>query len=147
MRLQGFWGIAAVFGCAISLYSVPAFAKGVDDATATAGGTVQKFDIPTGAAPSPLFGARPFTQKMLQFEEFGTRAMPTQTSTGSVTLAPPADCTSSPKAPQIDRLILQNLWPAPTREANTYRPNPWAARIGSCLGYTLKTSAMLKFAS
>jgi len=28
-------------------------------------------DIPTGAGPSPLFGAKPFTQQMLRFEEFG----------------------------------------------------------------------------
>jgi FtsP/CotA-like multicopper oxidase with cupredoxin domain len=30
-----------------------------------------KFDIPTGASPSPLFGAQPWTQRMLRFEEFG----------------------------------------------------------------------------
>ena len=32
-------------------------------------------DIPTGAAPSPLFGAEPFTQNMLRFEEFGGAAL------------------------------------------------------------------------
>ena len=139
MRMQGFWGTAAVFGCAVSLFSLPAFAKGTDDA---ASGSAPKYDIPTGAPASPLFGARPFTQKMLQFEEFGTRAMPAEESTNSVTLAPPADCTSSPKAPQIDRIINQKLWPTPMREANVYRPNPWAAKIGNCVGYTLKTSAI-----
>ena len=34
------------------------------------------YDIPTGAPRSPLFGALPFTQKMLMFEEFGTRNVP-----------------------------------------------------------------------
>ena len=29
------------------------------------------FDLPTGGLPSPLFGAQPFTQQMLRFEEFG----------------------------------------------------------------------------
>ena len=29
------------------------------------------FDIPTGAPLSPLFGAQPFEQQMLRFEEFG----------------------------------------------------------------------------
>src|SRR5690606_11857938 len=36
---------------------------------ATTGPAYAKFDIPTGAPPSPLFGAQPFTQKMLRFEE------------------------------------------------------------------------------
>jgi len=31
------------------------------------------FNVPTNGAPSPLFNAIPFTQKMLRFEEFGTK--------------------------------------------------------------------------
>ena len=143
MRRFGFWGIAAIAGCAISVLSVPAFspafAKGDDDAAV---GTVRKYDIPTGAPASPLFGAKPFTQKMLQFEEFGSRAIPAEESTNSVTLAPPATCASSPAGWQIDKVINQKLWPAPTRMANTSRPSPWAAKISSCVGYTLKTSAI-----
>ncbi|HEX6884199.1 MAG TPA: hypothetical protein VF530_12545, partial [Planctomycetota bacterium] len=38
---------------------------------------VDSEDIPTGIAPSPLFGARSFTQKLLRFEEFGTVPLPT----------------------------------------------------------------------
>ena len=30
-----------------------------------------KFNVPTNGPPSPLFGALPFSQKMLRFEEFG----------------------------------------------------------------------------
>jgi len=33
-------------------------------------------DIPTGAPPSPRFGAQPFTQQMLLFEELGRDALP-----------------------------------------------------------------------
>ena len=29
-------------------------------------GAADSFDVPTGAAPSPLFGALPFTQEVLQ---------------------------------------------------------------------------------
>ena len=35
------------------------------------------FDIPTGAPRSPTFGAAPFTEPMLMFEEFGTKPLPT----------------------------------------------------------------------
>ncbi|HZW25849.1 MAG TPA: hypothetical protein VFF26_10230, partial [Gallionella sp.] len=35
-----------------------------------------RFDIPTGANPSPLFGATPYSQKLLMFEEFGTQPLP-----------------------------------------------------------------------
>src|SRR5512140_1897852 len=42
------------------------------------------FDIPTGASPSPLFGATPFSQKMLMFEEFGTQPLPTNAAAHSL---------------------------------------------------------------
>ena len=34
-----------------------------------------KVDVPTGAEPSPLFGAQPFSQMMLRFEELGGAVM------------------------------------------------------------------------
>ena len=37
-----------------------------------------RFDIPTNGAPSPLFGAEPFSQQMLRFEEFGTGSSKTR---------------------------------------------------------------------
>ncbi len=33
--------------------------------------TGRTFDVPTNSSPSPLFGATPFSQQMLRFEEFG----------------------------------------------------------------------------
>ena len=35
------------------------------------------FDVPTGAPPSPLFGAGEFEQQMLRFEEFGLQRLAT----------------------------------------------------------------------
>ena len=35
-----------------------------------------KFDVPTGAESSPLFGAQAFDQPMLRFEEFGRLPYP-----------------------------------------------------------------------
>ena len=34
-----------------------------------------QFNVPTNGPPSPLYGAKPFSQKMLRFEEFGTRRL------------------------------------------------------------------------
>ena len=34
-----------------------------------------KFNVPTNGAPSPLYGASPFSQQMLRFEEFGTKRL------------------------------------------------------------------------
>jgi len=129
MRGLGYWGFAAVLGCAVSVSALPAWAQG-------------GYDIPTGATPSPLFGAKPFTQKMLMFEEFGTRAMPTTENPNSIALPAPSDCKSSPAAGWIDKVANQMLWPAPTREANLAHPNPWAAKIGECIGTPLRTSAI-----
>ena len=33
------------------------------------------FNIPTNGKPSPLFGAEPFTQQLLLFEEFGSEKL------------------------------------------------------------------------
>mgnify|MGYP000110817736 CR=1 FL=1 len=34
-----------------------------------------RFNVPTNGAPSPLYGAAPFSQQMLRFEEFGTEKL------------------------------------------------------------------------
>jgi hypothetical protein len=121
-----FWTRAALSSCALYLCVSPALAQ----------------DIPTGAARSPLFGAQPFTQKMLMFEEFGVRAMPTAPNQYSSTFAQPASCQGAPLGWQVDKMIKQVLWPLPTREANTTMPNPWAAKVGACIGQTLQSSAI-----
>ncbi|MEQ1784033.1 MAG: multicopper oxidase domain-containing protein [Hyphomonadaceae bacterium] len=136
---------AALSSCALYLCITPALAKGTDvAATDTTAGTTAStgYDIPTGAPPSPLFGAQPFTQKMLMFEEFGVRAMPTEPNALSTTFAPPATCQGAPMGWQVDKMIKQVLWPLPTRMARTDMPSPWAAKVGSCIGQPLQTSAI-----
>src|SRR5262245_50758612 len=83
-----------------------------------------KDTIPTGAGPSPLFGALPFTQELQLFEEFGTRPLPTVFG-GDVGVFPtPANCLSSPDGALLDAFIQRAIFPAPTREANLAFPNP-----------------------
>lgn len=112
-------------------------------ATATAkSGSSGKYDIPTGAPASPLFGAQPFSQKMLQFEEFGRKPIPATECTNCKPMGTPVDCTHSPSSIKIDKTIRQKLFPLPTRQANLSRPNPWADLVGDCIGRTLATSAI-----
>ncbi len=100
----------------------------------------RKYNIPTGMDGSPLFAAQPFTQKMLMFEEFGTKPVPTEECTNCKVVVAPSDCNKSMSPDKIDIAIKQRLFPLPTRQANLSRPNPWQTKIGECLGWQLKTS-------
>jgi FtsP/CotA-like multicopper oxidase with cupredoxin domain len=99
-------------------------------------GTVHAFDVPTGGNPSPLFGAQPFSQKMLIFEEFGTQPLPQAAPPHS--LPDPLGCIGPANYAQynapLDNFLSQPLYPAPQEQANTALPNPWAATISGCLG-------------
>jgi len=107
-----------------------------------------KIDVPTGAGPSPLFGAEPFTQMMLRFEEFGGAAMGEYEET--VELAPfphPSSPQGFPEWGALDEFISQYLgesdehkypvpeaypYPFPTRWSNDPdHPDPHNALIGS----------------
>jgi len=100
------------------------------------------FDIPTGASPSPLFGALPFTQKLLRFEEFGTQPLPTTpTCTNCIALPTPTTCSGIPNGNQLDFFLKQRLWPMPTEAANTSTRNPWQSRISGCIA-PLSTSSV-----
>ena len=94
------------------------------------------FDIPTGFAPSPLFGATPYSQKVIQFEEFGPKPLPT--TAASKTLPTPGGC-NGPAAPttyttQLDNFLKAPMFPAPREQANVSSGNPWATAISGCLG-------------
>ena len=95
-----------------------------------AGAAQAKFDIPTGAPPSPLFGAQPFTQRILMFEEFGPQPLPSS-EPAPRSLPDPLGCTgpANPAAytTQLDAFLDGPLFPAPTEEANTGSGNPWAS--------------------
>ena len=95
-------------------------------------------DIPTGAARSPLFGATPFSQKLLLLEEFGTQPLPATDSASRLPV--PSGCTESPGGSALDTFLQQPLSPAPRELANEVVQNPWLARINSCLQANFATS-------
>jgi FtsP/CotA-like multicopper oxidase with cupredoxin domain len=99
----------------------------------------QRFNIPTNSAPSPLFGAQPYTQKMLRFEEFGTVPLgfDDEKPTGWKPLPSPVNAQSGPRDTEIDSFLAQNIWPLPTKFSNTTDTNPWEASIEAFLGRTL----------
>lgn len=107
-------------------------------------------DIPTGAPPSPLFGALPFTQQMLLFEEFGqdplagAPAAPTpfpQPATGPAPENDPTDATASgPTGVALESFLAQpGISPVPTEFSNVTDQNPWKTPIEGFLGRALDT--------
>lgn len=103
--------------------------------------SAQTFNIPTDGPRSPTFGAQPFTQPVMLFEEFGTLPMPGSACTNCAPLPAATSCFSGPDGVALDSFLRQPLWPAPTREANTTRGSYWASSIGSCVR-PLATSAV-----
>ena len=101
-----------------------------------------EYDIPTGMAPSPLFGATPFSQKMLPFEEFGQHDMPAADCPTCVRLPTAADCQSSLPGAALDTFLAQPLSPLPLEAANANEANPWEKTVGQCIGRTLTGSAI-----
>ena len=92
-------------------------------------------DIPTEGQPSPLFGARPFTQQMVLFEEFGAEAMPA----GTANFFPlPVNAQSGPDPAELEAFLALNvIAPAPTRLANVVDVNPWKREIEAFIGHPL----------
>jgi FtsP/CotA-like multicopper oxidase with cupredoxin domain len=107
-----------------------------------AGPAYAKFNIPTDAPPSPMYGAQPFTQKMLMFEEFGPRPMPANPAAHAMPGyggcdGPSAADAASPTSQwnsQLDTFLSQPIYPLPTVASNTSLPNTWAASVSGCLG-------------
>jgi FtsP/CotA-like multicopper oxidase with cupredoxin domain len=103
------------------------------------------FDVPSNGPPSPLFGAEPFTQQLLRFEEFGTLQL-TRKAGGRANsdgppknwrlLPAPFDAQSFPDG--LDDFLEQPIWPFPTRYANTGHKNPWQSEIEEYLGRKLR---------
>ena len=97
------------------------------------------FNIPTNGTPSPLFGAKAFSQKMLRFEEFGTERLKFKKRRPRRwrSLPAPKDAQSAPKSRKLDRFLKQRIWPTPTKFSNTRDLNPWQSEIESFLGRRL----------
>src|SRR5262245_59115355 len=110
-----------------------------DPGTNNAGAANNRGDgVPTGGNPSPLFGAQPFTQQMLLFEEFGTEPLP-PVFTPQPPFPQPQNAQNGPAPAAIDAFLGQTLFPAPTRLSNDRDENPWRQRIEAFLGRQLVT--------
>lgn len=94
-------------------------------------------DVPTGAKASPLFGAQPFAQKLLRFEEFGMEPLPASTTAGPLTFPTPPNAHSGPDGAALDAFLAQDIFPYPTRLANITDLNPWKTQIETFIGRTL----------
>ncbi len=100
------------------------------------------FNVPTNGAPSPLFGAQPFTQQIMRFEEFGAGPIDLEQTTAPtdwVDLPAPGDAVSIPDSNELESFLSQDIWPIPTKYANTEKLNPWQSEIESFLGRSLDT--------
>ncbi|WP_346727603.1 multicopper oxidase domain-containing protein [Zestomonas insulae] len=99
------------------------------------------YNYPTNGKPSPLFGAQPFTQQLLLFEEFGPTRLDPTTPAGELSFplpskgeAPEQDPTSiarsSPAGSALDAFLRQpGLSPFPAQYADVLDRNPWQRPI------------------
>lgn len=107
--------------------------------------TMTSFNYPTNGYPSPMFGALPFTQKLMLFEEFGPGKLDPAAPAPALPFPPPAlgpapqqDPTnvawSAPDSGQLDAFLKQpGIAPFPSQYANTTLPNAWKPQIESFL--------------
>ncbi len=103
------------------------------------------FSYPTNGLASPLFGAQPFTQQMLLYEEFGPEKLDPTVEAGTLPFpipttgpAPEQDpnsvARSGPTGTALEAFLRQSgLSPFPTQYANVLDRNPWKAQIEAFL--------------
>ena len=116
--------------------------------------TAEALDVPSNLPASPDFGALPFSQQMLRFEEFGVHPLPPPNTTAPNPIPPPITCIgdadpvtgirSPASLAGMDVLLDSPLWPDPTAQANTALDNPWAAMIDSCLPGVIPTGGVIE---
>ncbi|WP_430765360.1 multicopper oxidase domain-containing protein [Pseudomonas citronellolis] len=99
------------------------------------------FNYPTNGRPSPLFGAQPFTQQLLLFEEFGPvkldptvppapMGFPLPALGNTPEQDPLSIARSGPSGAALDAFLKQpGLTPYPTQFANVLDRNPWKRPI------------------
>lgn len=105
----------------------------------SAGPAHARFDIPTGAPASPLFGATEFSQRMLLFEEFGTQPIPSSADSTNPMLPAPSGCDNMPAGGELDAFLSKSLYPLPGKFADTTLANPWGTLIKDCITGVSKT--------
>ncbi|HXV21483.1 MAG TPA: multicopper oxidase domain-containing protein [Desulfuromonadales bacterium] len=97
------------------------------------------FNVPTNSRPSPLFGALPFTQQMLRFEEFGTEPLSATGPVPANSFPAPVSSASGPAPAALESFLAQpGIAPFPSEFANTLDENPWKAQVASYLGRELE---------
>jgi FtsP/CotA-like multicopper oxidase with cupredoxin domain len=111
------------------------------------------FNYPTNGKPSPLYGAQPFTQQLLLFEEFGPEKLDPTTPAAPLPFPPAAigplpaqdpvsAARSAPPGPALDTFLKQpGLTPFPSQFSNSVDRNPWQAQIEYFLNRHIGSSA------
>ena len=111
-------------------------------------GPDHSFNIPSGGKPSPLFGAREFTQNLFIFEEFGIEKLAASRDQRNLPLPGVSTDLNNPELSSIQTksqpdgrelesfLGSPGLHPFPKRVSNTQVTNPWWSIICSYLGKT-----------
>src|SRR5512146_481979 len=97
---------------------------GVNNVVPAPGQSNGSFNVPTNSKPSPLFGAQPFTQQMLLFEEFGPEKLDTGWATtpppGITSFPAPPDAQSGPEPLTLENFLSEpGIAPYPSEYANT----------------------------
>ncbi|WP_445397766.1 multicopper oxidase family protein [Zobellella sp. An-6] len=107
------------------------------------------FDYPSEGPASPLFGAKPFSQPMLRFEELGMEKLDPTVRVGKVHFPGPVKgprpaqdpfdyARSSPNGDHLDAFLGQpGFRPFPSQFANVLDRNPWQPRIERFLNRSL----------
>jgi len=91
------------------------------------------FDVPTNSKPSPLFGAQPFTQQLLLFEEFGPEKINPNEIPGTAPLPP-----LSAGGAALEAFLAQpGMSPYMSQYSNYQAQNPWKAGIEAFMGRPL----------
>ena len=111
------------------------------------------FNYPTNGKPSPLFGAQPFTQQLVLFEEFGPEKLDPTTPAAPLGFPPAAvgplpqqdpnnAARSAPPSAALDAFMRQpGLTPFPSQYSNVVDRNPWQAQIEVFLNRRIGSSA------
>ena len=111
---------------------------GVNNAVPAPGQSNGAFNIPTNSQPSPMYGAQPFTQQMLLFEEFGPEPLDFNAALPPNPFPQPTDNQSGPAGTALEAFLAQSgIGPIPTRLSNNVDLNPWKSAIESFINRPL----------